>query len=336
MSDNYGAMNWVAKLARIALVIVLAALAMVLGVTLAQTVMAGEIAEVLRGVQVIALALAAMPLAVVLYGLLLARLSSERSLGAIHNRLTRLESLEQAADDQLRRIAELAPLSDQAKAMIYRERELDALREIIHENLARQNYTQVEKLLDRMENQYGYHAEVEAFRAEVAASREASTEEKVAAAVTRVERIISQNNWGRAYREAEKLAQLYPEHERVRNLPQRVTDARNAHKSKLLADYGDAVKRNDVDGSIELLKELDTYLTPQEAGALEDSARGVFRAKLHNLGVQFAIAVTDERWPKAVSVGEQIIEQFPNTRMASEVREKLDALKQRAGSAAQL
>ena len=53
-----------------------------------------------------------------------------------------------------------------------------------------------------------------------------------------------------------------------------------------------------------------------------ESARGVFRAKLHNLGVQFAIRVTDQNWSEALVIGEQIMDEYPNTRMAQEVQEK--------------
>jgi hypothetical protein len=102
-----------------------------------------------------------------------------------------------------------------------------------------------------------------------------------------------------------------------------------------LKQYDEAVKRNDVDYSIQLLKELDMYLPPQEAAALEESARGVFRAKLHNLGVQFAINVTDKQWAKAVATGEEIMMEFPNTRMAQEVREKMDLLRSRSTKKAQ-
>ena len=56
----------------------------------------------------------------------------------------------------------------------------------------------------------------------------------------------------------------------------------------------------------------------------------MFRAKLHQLGVQFAIRVTEENWPEAITVGETIIAEFPNTRMAQEVREKVDMLRARA------
>ena len=93
-----------------------------------------------------------------------------------------------------------------------------------------------------------------------------------------------------------------------------------------------AVRRNDIDGSIELLREMDRYLSPQEAAALAESARGVFRKKLHNLGMEFSFAVNEKRWPAAVTTGEQIAEGFPNSRMAMEVRQKLDALRQLASA----
>jgi hypothetical protein len=49
-----------------------------------------------------------------------------------------------------------------------------------------------------------------------------------------------------------------------------------------------------------------------------------------NLGVQFKLAVHDKEWTQAVRVGEQIIREFPNTKMSDEVRSMLDLLRERA------
>ncbi len=116
----------------------------------------------------------------------------------------------------------------------------------------------------------------------------------------------------------------------MKQLPGKIAAARAQHKSELLNRYDEAIKRNDIDESIELLQELDRYLTPQEAAALQESARGVFRAKLNSLGVQFSLAVDSRRWDQAVSIGEQIMAGYPNSRMAVEVRQKLEQLKQLA------
>ncbi len=78
------------------------------------------------------------------------------------------------------------------------------------------------------------------------------------------------------------------------------------------------------------LRELDTYLTPTEGLALKESASSVFRTKLHNLGVQFALAVTEKKWAGALEAGQQIVRDFPNSRMSHEIRSKMDILQARA------
>jgi hypothetical protein len=99
----------------------------------------------------------------------------------------------------------------------------------------------------------------------------------------------------------------------------------------LLDSYNDAVSRHDVDGSIEILKKLDAYLTPAEAETMQESARQVFKDKLLLLGQQFTLSVRDHNWNEAIRLGESIVKEFPNSRMAQEVRDKMDLLRQRAG-----
>ena len=72
------------------------------------------------------------------------------------------------------------------------------------------------------------------------------------------------------------------------------------------------------------------YLTPNEGLALQEGARDIFRTKLHNLGVQFALAVSEKQWSRAFSTGQQIVNDFPNSRMAEEIRERMNVLKQKA------
>ena len=98
----------------------------------------------------------------------------------------------------------------------------------------------------------------------------------------------------------------------------------------LLASWDQAVQNGEVDRGIELLRQLDQYLSSSEAAALAESARGVFKAKLQNLGVKFSIAVTEKNWSVALQAGRQIIAEFPNSRMAEEVKAKLEILTKRA------
>ena len=53
-----------------------------------------------------------------------------------------------------------------------------------------------------------------------------------------------------------------------------------------------------------------------------------------NLGVQFKLAVNDRRWAEAAGIGDVIIDEFPNTKMADEVRSMIDLLRTRATHAA--
>jgi len=95
--------------------------------------------------------------------------------------------------------------------------------------------------------------------------------------------------------------------------------------------WNEAVAKDDVDRSLALLRELDQYLSISEAEAYKESARDVFRKKLQQLGVQFALHVHDKNWMEALRIGRQITDEFPNTRMAAEVRERLPILEEKAG-----
>ncbi|MBA7645497.1 hypothetical protein ES703_53255 [subsurface metagenome] len=97
----------------------------------------------------------------------------------------------------------------------------------------------------------------------------------------------------------------------------------------MLTAWDDAVKRQATDRSLEILRELDLYLSPNEGLALQEAARDAFRTKLHNLGVQFSLVVSARQWARALEIGQQIVRDFPNSRMADEIRGKLDILKQR-------
>ncbi|GIW74844.1 MAG: hypothetical protein KatS3mg103_1366 [Phycisphaerales bacterium] len=48
------------------------------------------------------------------------------------------------------------------------------------------------------------------------------------------------------------------------------------------------------------------------------------------MGAKFKLAVRDKRWVEAAALGERIIAEFPNSRMAAEVRELLDGIRERA------
>ena len=86
-----------------------------------------------------------------------------------------------------------------------------------------------------------------------------------------------------------------------------------------------------IEGIEEILKDLDHYLTEREAEPFREVARGVIGKARENLGAAFKLACQDRQWGIAISLGEQISREFPNSRMAQEVQDMLPSLRQRAG-----
>lgn len=339
MANSHDRLGWLGTSAKVALILILLAVALIISETAATAILTlQKDFDVMALVYFMAYLLAELAVAMIAvtgYGLVRARLSAHASITGISGRLNRLESVLDASRVELKKMADVAPLSDQAKTMIFRERELEAVQEVVNACLVQQNYEQALKVIDRMEQQFGLKDEADRMRTAVRASREATIEGRVTDAIQRIDQIIGQKNWERAMRESQRLMEAFAENEKVMQLPARIASARAEHKRVLLGQYDDAVKRNDLDESISLLQELDRYLTPPEAAALQESARGVFRAKLNSLGVRFSLAVDGKRWDQAVAIGEQIMAGYPNSKMAMEVRQKLDQLKNLAATSNQ-
>lgn len=339
MAGHTSRFIWVDKAARGALAASLVCMALLLAgaaAVVVQAVLGGwPLPAVLGGALAAVIALTGGIWLFVLYGLIRVIVSNEAAVADADAHIARTESLLTSQEQSHRKLIDLASLSDQAKSLIFREREIEAFRATIHEDLMRQDYRTAEMLIDAIEERFGYEEEAQRLRRELAQSRRASADEKVDAAIARIDSIIDRRQWPQAIREATRLQEVMPDNERIAALPGRIEAARNRHKRELLQQYGDAVRKNDIDRSIELLKQLDMYLTPQEGAALQESARGVFKAKLHNLGVQFAVSVTDQQWASAVETGQEIMREFPNSRMAQEVRQKIDTLRAKVSETAE-
>jgi hypothetical protein len=247
----------------------------------------------------------------------------EALLGPVGERLQQLSVL-------LNLVSEQQLISERAKAIAFRESERDAVRRAIREDMARKDYDAALMLANEIESVFGYKQEADQFRAEIQALRQAGIRRELDAGLLAIDNHCRGEQWTQAMREAERLAGLYSGDAQASRLPQDVENRRQAHKRQLLESWQAAVLRHDIDASIEILRQLDLYLTPQEAQAMQEPARQVFKDKLLLLGQQFTLAVKEHRWAEAIRVGETIGTEFPNSRMALEVREKMDLLRQRA------
>ena len=231
---------------------------------------------------------------------------------------------------QLKLIGDQQLISDRAKHVAFRDKDRDAIRKAIQEDIARQDWDAATKLADDMEREFGHKAEADRFREEIRVKCQECSLKQIDEGLVAIDRHTRAEQWNSALREAEKLLAAHPADERVRNLPRDIETRRQAYKRQLLDSWNEAVARHDVDGSIEILKQLDTYLTPKEAEGMQETARHIFREKLNTLGKQFATAVQEHRWGESIRVGDAIVRDFPNTRIAQEVREKMDVLRKRA------
>ncbi len=246
------------------------------------------------------------------------------------NRLADRPSASGGSGESLGSLREALMLSETAKRILYRERDRQALRKAIREDIDKRDYEAALTLVSQMSQVYGYRLEAEQFRSEIEAARAAEQEKKIDDAIRGIDQMVSRHEFEKAVLEAGRIERVYAESDRVQNLRKRVRDARDRYKHELERKFLDAAGRDDIEVAMELMKELDMYLTEGDAAPFLETARGVIGKKRQNLGVQFKLAVHDKEWTAASRVGEQIIREFPNSKMAEEVRGMLDVLRQRA------
>ncbi len=251
---------------------------------------------------------------------------------ALRENISKLEEVTGALENigtGLAQINQTTRVSEKAKAIAFREADRQSLREAVFERLQQQDFQAAYEIIDEISTRAEYRDLSDQLRAEADQYRNATDQERLTQGIEHIEKLLDECQWVNASAQIEGLIRAHPDSEKAKGLRHALADRKEQRKRILLAAWDDAVKRQETDRSLEILKELDLYLTPNEGLALQEAARDVFRTKLHNLGVQFAIAVTEKRWENAVDVGRQIISDFPNSRMSVEIREKMDVLKQK-------
>lgn len=230
-----------------------------------------------------------------------------------------------------RTVADNSSLSDWVKRIVYREKDFDFVRDMVEGAIVRQDWDTSEHLIRELGEELGYPEEAANLREKVVKARASTVDERVAVALKRFEQLCEAHKWDQALHEAKRLQELFPKTDSIRALPEKIEQRRADFKRDLLKRYDEAVRGHRLDVAHDLLLELDQYLAPNEAAALKESARGVFKAKLLQMGVQFSLAVSDHQFSRAIEVGEEVCREFPNSRYAQEIRAMLPTLRQRIG-----
>jgi hypothetical protein len=245
---------------------------------------------------------------------------------------TKLEKIAETLEKNrsiLAQINQNTRLSEAAKAISFRDADMQSLREAVFDKLQQQDFDATYEIIDDIARHIEYTSLAEQLRTQANNYRDATDAERVNQVIAHIEKLFESSQWAKASTQIERLIRDFPKSENAKAMRQKLLDKKEERKKILLNAWDDAIKRQATDRSLEILRELDLYLTPNEGLALQEAAKDVFRNKLHNLGVQFSLAVSGKQWGKAIEAGEQIIRDFPNSRMAEEIHEKWDILKQK-------
>lgn len=220
-------------------------------------------------------------------------------------------------------------MSETAKSIAFRDIDIQVLREAVIDKLHRQDFENTYQLLNEISEQPRYLHLANKLKIQADAYQNATDKERENQIIEHIKKLLEEKQWALASSQIERLIQSFPQSQKALDMRQKLFAKKQERKKVLLTAWDDAVKRQDTDRSLEILRELDLFLTPNEALALQEAARDVFRNKLHGMGVQFSLAVSENRWKHALQVGKQIMDDFPNSRMAQEIKEKKDILEKR-------
>jgi hypothetical protein len=244
-----------------------------------------------------------------------------------------LRPLRQAVENTartLRAVEQNTLISERAKRVAYREREREVVRRAIEEDLMAGDFAGARTLINEMEKSFGYTAEAERFRDQIKNRLAGEREREIESARSEIDRLMIDERWNDAFAAAERLVQKYGGDMEIRLLRTRIEERRQKRKAQLVDQFHSARSR-DPDEALDLLRRLDTYLTPEEGQQLADSAKEVFRGRLRRLRDQFTHAMHQHDFLDALRIGEMIKNEFPNSKLSQEVREHEPKLREAAG-----
>lgn len=290
------------------------------GVGLSLIATAGDSAARLNaGIVLVAVACGVLPITlIVAWALRGTGAGGDRTIGSLANAINTM--------------TQEAGLSEGAKRVLHRRQERELLRRAIEQDIQDQDWDAAMVLVKELAERFGYRADAEEFRGKIERARLQTLDRQVMDALNHLDDLIRTRRWPEAYAEAARIQRLYPESHRIDGLRERVDESRQRYRKDLERQFLISAQREQLDEAMALLKELDQYLTPSEAAPLEEVARGVVVKSRENLGVRFKLMVQDHQWPEALETGERIVAEFPNTRMAEEVRELLPVLRERSAA----
>lgn len=229
----------------------------------------------------------------------------------------------------LREINSRATLSDDAVRVLNRHNERNVLVKAIEEDIAVGDWEPALILVRELADRCGYRVDAEEYRKRIDRARSETVDREVHEALAEFDQLLEQRRWDLALADAARISRLWPESTRAQGLRERVEHAKTSCRAELEREFLLAAKEGHAERALEILKEFDFYLTPEEAAPYQELVRGLVTKARENLGAEFKLAVQDRNWKLAAEVGERVVAEFPNSRMAGEIREVIDQIRER-------
>ena len=233
----------------------------------------------------------------------------------------------------LGRIEEHSMLSDQAKRLVYRDRELELLRMLLEQDIASGDFDAAMRMVDELGTQFGRREEAEGLRTRIDASRREEVERRIGEGTRHIARLLAAGDWNAAAGVQHRLERLFPDTPSIASLSEQILAARLRHAAEIETRMREAHATGRVDEAMTLLRDLDSHLVGRESTRVLDVAQPIVAAHRERCGVRFRDAINAREWNTAVELGERLVEEYPNTRMAEEATELLAGLRNRAGLA---
>jgi hypothetical protein len=230
----------------------------------------------------------------------------------------------------LSRIEEHSMLSDAAKRLVYRDRELDLLRMLVEQDIAVRDFDAALRMVDELASQFGRLEEAESLRSRIESIRRSEVERRIREGTEEIERLLVARDWGSATQSLHRLERLFPDVAAIENLPDQILGARLRHAAEIETRMREAHANGQVDEAMTLLRELDRNLSGRVSNRVLDVAQPIVAAHRDLCGARFRDAIGSKDWKNAVALGEQLVQEYPNTRMAEEATELLVGLRARA------
>ena len=237
--------------------------------------------------------------------------------------------------ETLERIDEHLSLSDTARRFVYREQELEMLKLTLERDIEAGHFEAALRVVEELGRGYGLLEEADAQRTRIEAIRGGQVRRRIDEGLQRIRTLVGNGDWSLASRAAERLQVRFPDASETQDLTNQIAAARHRYAAELEERVRGAVHEQRIEEAMQGLRELDRLLVGDEIGRMADVAQTIIVAHREHCGRTFREAVARHDWSGALTIGELITTDYPNTRMAEEVRELLPGIRWRVDPSGQ-